>query len=64
MNQRNMELKLEAKRCGVALWELAERCSFSESTLYNRLRRRLDESELSNYRRLIQEIADEKKKIK
>lgn len=58
----NVEIRVTAKRCGVYLYELADKLSISEPTMTRLLRKELSESKKQQLLGKIEEISREKRK--
>ncbi len=58
----NNEIRLEAKRKKVTLWQVADRLGISEPTMTRKLRKELDGAEKARILSIIDEIASEKGK--
>ena len=56
----NLLIRQEAKRSGVALWEVAEALGVADSTLYRQLRRELPAEKQKKALAAIQAIAAQK----
>lgn len=56
----NLLIRQEAKRFGVALWEVAEALGVADSTLYRQLRRELPEEKRKEALTAIRAIAAKK----
>lgn len=56
----NLFIRQEAKRSGVALWEVAEALGVADSTLYRQLRRELPAEKQKKALAAIQAIAAQK----
>lgn len=56
----NLLIRQEAKRSGVALWEVAETLGVADSTLYRHLRRELPAEEQKKVLAAIRNIAAQK----
>lgn len=57
----NLLIRQEAKRSGVALWEVAEALGIADSTLYRQLRRELPEEKRKEALAAIRAIAAKKR---
>lgn len=57
---KNLLIRQEAKRFGVALWEVAEALGIADSTLYRQLRRELPEEKQKKALAAIRRIAAQK----
>lgn len=57
---KNLLIRQEAKRSGVALWEVAEALGIADSTLYRQLRREFPEEKQKNALAAIRRIAAQK----
>lgn len=58
----SIEIRVTAKRCGVYLYELADKLSISEPTMTRLLRKELSESKKQQLLGKIEEISREKRK--
>lgn len=57
----NTKIRDAAKRAGVFLWEIAERCGCNDGNFSRKLRRELPEAEQKKILTIIEEAAREKK---
>ena len=56
-NSANGEIRAEAKRMGVKLWEIAEQFGMNDGNFSRKLRRELPEQEKQKILKIIQEVA-------
>lgn len=56
----NQEIRTEAKRNGVKLWQIADRLGISEPTMTRKLRHELNEDEKNRILSIITELAKER----
>lgn len=55
----NQEIRTEAKRNGVKLWQIADKLGISEPTMTRKLRHELSEEETGHILNIISELAKE-----
>lgn len=56
----NMEIRREAARNGLKLWEVAEACGVTDSTFSRKLRRELPSEQRDHVLRVIANLAERK----
>lgn len=56
----NMEIRREAARSGLKLWEVAEACGVTDSTFSRKLRRELPSEQRDHVLRVIANLAERK----
>ena len=58
-NRANNDLRLEARKAGVTLWQIATRLGISEPTMTRKMRTELDEDEKKKVLSIIEEFRAE-----
>ena len=56
----NMEIRREAAKNDLKLWEIAEACGMTDSTFSRKLRRELPSEQLNHILKVIAELAERK----
>lgn len=59
-NSENQEIRTEAKRAGVRLWEIAERLGMNDGNFSRKLRRELNPEERRKILAIINDLETEK----
>lgn len=59
-NSANQEIRKEAKRAGVRLWEIAERLGMNDGNFSRKLRRELNQEERNKILTIISELGTER----
>ena len=59
-NSVNQEIRKEAKRAGVRLWEIAERLGMNDGNFSRKLRRELNQDERNKILTIISELGTER----
>ncbi len=59
----NIDIRMEAKRRGIFMWQIAERYGISDSNFSKKLRRELPESEKAKILDIIHDIAAEREVV-
>ena len=59
-NSVNQEIRIEAKRSGVRLWEIAERLGMNDGNFSRKLRRELPREEQDRILAIISDLATER----
>lgn len=62
-SNNNFEVKAEAMRKGVKLYQIAQHCNISESTFNRKMRGKLSDVDKKRFLEAINEISEENKKI-
>lgn len=60
----NVAIRERAKAAGVKLWEVAERCGLTDSSLSRKLRRELPETEQKRLLWIIDQLAAERREVR
>ncbi len=60
----NVKIRERAKAAGVKLWEVAERCGLTDSSLSRKLRRELPEAEQKRLLEIIDQLAAEREEVR
>lgn len=60
----NVAIRERAKAAGVKLWEVAERCGLTDSSLSRKLRRELPEVEQKRLLGIIDQLAAERREVR
>ena len=60
----NVKIRGRAKAAGVKLWEVAERCGLTDSSLSRKLRRELPEAEQKRLLEIIDQLAAEREEVR
>ena len=56
---KNQEIREKAKKCGVKLWQIADKLGISEPTMTRKLRHELADGEKQKILNIIHELAKE-----
>lgn len=62
-NSANSEIRAEAKRLGVRLWEIAEQIGMNDGNFSRKLRRELPQEEKQRILEAISRLAQEKREV-